>query len=312
MTGADPHLSGRAVERSRAVTIAVFVLSVIFFGFNWPIIKVALSYVEPLWFGFARIALGALALFAINLARGPLRLPDRRDLPAVLVFGILQVGFFIALIHYGVRYIGAGRAAVLAYTTPIWVIPLAALFLPDPISRFKWVGAALGIAGIGLLFNPLALDYTAPGMIAGYAMLLLAAILSSIAIVYLRGHRWVAQTLDLAPWQLLLGAIILFVLALAIEGPPRMEINQTSILAVGYNAFIASAFCMWGFALASRELPSATVSLGSLGTPVLGVASSGWLMGEVFDLSTLAGLGLIVLGVVLGTAADAIWAKRKT
>lgn len=311
MTGAGSSPSGRAVERPRAATIIIFALSVVFFGFNWPIIKVALQYVEPLWFGFARIALGALALFAINLARGKLALPDRRDLPAVLVFGVLQVGFFIALIHYGVRYIGAGRAAVLAYTTPIWVIPLAALFLADPISRFKWMGAALGIAGIALLFNPLALDYTAPGMIAGYAMLLLAAILSSIAIVYLRGHRWVSQTLDLAPWQLLLGAVILFVLAFAIEGPPRMVINRISLLAVGYNAFIASAFCMWGFALASRELPSATVSLGSLGTPVLGVAASIWLMGEVFDVPTLVGLGLIVSGVVLGTVADVIWAQRK-
>ncbi len=311
MTATGPNPTGRAVERPRVVTIVIFALSVVFFGFNWPVIKVAVQYIEPLWFGFARIALGALALFAINFARGRLQLPDRRDLPAVLVFGVLQVGFFIALIHYGVRYVGAGRAAVLAYTTPIWVIPLAALFLADPISRFKWIGAALGIAGIGLLFNPLALDYGAPGLIAGSAMLLLAAILSSIAIVYLRGHRWVAQTLDLAPWQLLIGAVILFVLAWAVEGPPRMTVNQTSILAVGYNAFIASAFCMWGFALASRELPSASVSLGSLGTPVLGVAASAWLMGEVFDVSTLLGLGLIVLGVVVGTVADAIWNGRK-
>src|SRR5512144_572319 len=258
----------------------------------------------PLWFAVARILLAALCFVALLLAAGGLRRPSRADLPVVLSVGVLQIAAFLGLTHFALKFVEAGRSAILAYTTPLWVTPLSALYLKEPLTKVRLLAVGLGMAGVGVLFNPLAVDYGDPCALLGNGMLLLSAVAWAAAIVHVRGHRWRAGPLALMPWQTLLGVLVLLPVAALVEPAPEIDWSAEFLAILFYNGPVASAFCYWAFVTVNRTLSATATALGSLGVPVVGVLASALTLGEPLTAATLAGLGLIGAGVaVLATAA---------
>jgi drug/metabolite transporter (DMT)-like permease len=289
---------------SRALAYALLPLVVLLWGANWPAVKVGLAYVPPLWFATLRTALGAACLFAFLALTGKLARPTRRDLPIVVSVALLQIAIFQPLTNFGLRHVAAGRAAVLVYTTPLWVTPGAVLLLGERLTRLKVAGLACGFGGVGMLFNPLALDWSSSDVVLGSLQLTAASMVWGLAILHIRAHRWHLSPLQLTPWQLLLGLGLLLPLTLVFEGRLGAEWNPTSIGVIVYNGPIATAFCYWAATTISRALPAITTSLSFLGVPAVGILCSLLFLGERPDAALLGGFGLILVGVTLVNLAD--------
>jgi drug/metabolite transporter (DMT)-like permease len=291
-------LGGEAAERRGAfLLLGAIVLA---WGVNWPVMKVGLGSIPPFWFGALRLLLGSCCLFLVALARGRFALPARGDWPVIASVGLLQMAGFLALVNLGLLNVPAGRSAVLCYTTPLWVAPGAALLLGETLRPRKLAGLALGLVGLLILFEPGSFDWSNRPVLLGNAFLLGGALLWSLTILHIRGHRWLGTALDLAPWQLLTGALPLLAIALATEGGPGViDWNRTSFLVLAYNGPIASGFCYWAAVAVTRRLPALTASLAFLAVPVMGLASSALALGERPDPALLGGFLMILLGLVL-------------
>ena len=291
-----------AMTHRRAYLLLASVI--LLWGVNWPVMKVGLLYMPPLWFAAARVLLGGACLFALVAARGRLRLPERRDLPILISVGVLQIALFLGLIHFSLQYVDAGRSAILAYTTPLWITPMAAVLLNEPMSKGRLAGLGLGLAGIGVLFNPATFDYSQTPALIGNGLLLLAALGWAVGIIHVRVHRWVMTSLELMPWQMLIGGILLAALAAWAEGdlPVRWSGPLAAILA--YNGLAASAFCYWAFVTVTRSLPATSTAMGALGVPVAGVLFSALFLAEPLSVTIILGLALITAGVALVVFGD--------
>ena len=138
---------------------------------------------------------------------GRLDTPNRKDYPVVLSVGILQIVGFMGLVHWGLLYVEPGQSAILAYTTPLWVVPLAAIVLKEGFSKLKFLGLLLGLGGLVLLLRPWGPNIGAQ-INVGDGLLLAAAASWAVAIVHVRGHDWHGDPLLLVPWQMALGAPI--------------------------------------------------------------------------------------------------------
>ena len=64
---------------SRGAAYGVFAVLVLIWGLNWPIMKMVVHLMPPLWFVVARLALGALCLFGL-LASNPQMGQEEPDL----------------------------------------------------------------------------------------------------------------------------------------------------------------------------------------------------------------------------------------
>lgn len=285
---------------------------IVLWGINWPIMKVGLGAIGPLWFAAARVLTGALCLFAVLAFQGRLKIPGRADLPILLSVGVFQVGITLGLMHSAVEYVAAGRSAILAYTTPLWVTPLAALILKERLTVARLTGLALGLAGVILMFNPTAVDFSDPNALKGNAMLLGAAISWACVIVHIRVHKWVLSPLQMMPWQMLLGGTIVGTAATLFESWDRIVWSWPLAAVLAYNGPIASAFCFWAIVSVSRGLPAVSTALGSLGVPLVGVVSSVWFLGERLSTADIVGLALIALGVARIATADFRAARNLT
>lgn len=288
-------MTGTTPRQAALLLAAVIVL----WGTNWPVMKVGLVYLPPLWFAAARVLLGSICLFAVVAAIGRIRFPGRADLPVVVSVAGLQIALFLALVNTGLQNVDAGRAAILAYTTPLWVAPIARIVLGERPRRHEGWALLLGLAGIGVLFNPRGFDFSDPRAVAGNAMLLAAALSWAVCIVHIRRHNWHMTPLQLMPWQMLIGGAALAVGAMAVEPVSDIRWSTDLIWVMAYNGPVASAFCFWAYVTVARSLPAITTALASLGVPVIGVLTSALVLGETLSFTRLGGLALIAAAIAL-------------
>lgn len=285
--------------------VLLLIAVVVVWGGNWPTLKLAIEHMQPLWFAALRLALGAATLFAVLAWRGQLAMPRRADWPVVASVGLLQMAAFSALINLGLQVVPAGRSAILAYTTPLWVAPGAALLLGERLTLARIAGVGLGLAGIAVMFNPLAVDWNDGRAMRGNGLLLLGALAWAASILHVRGHDWKETALEAVPWQMLVGLAVLLPLAWSLEGPPKGDTSPQFLAIAFYNGPIATAFAVWAVIRITKRLPAVTVSLGLLAVPAAGVVASALVLGEPLTASNLAGLTLIGAGVTTVAVSDA-------
>ena len=279
-------------------------------GLNFPVLKLGLAFSPPMLFTCMRMALGTLAMFIIAGLLGVLRLPRRGDLPILLSVGVLQNMAFITLVTLGVQYLPAGRAAILAYTTPIWVVPAAALFLGERFTLPRAMGVGLGLAGLLTVFNPLSIDWSNHDVFIGGGLIMLGTILWTAGLIHVRRHHWQGDVLSLIPWQLLTSVLALLPLALLVENPSEIDWQPQFIWMVVFSGAIASGICVAAQVAAIRSLPAVSLSLSSASVPAVGMLAAVWFLHEIPTRSDLTGFALIALGILVVGLADRRQALR--
>lgn len=295
---------------SRRTATVLLVLVILFWGANWPVMKFGLRYIAPLSLVAARVVLGAITMFVFTGVTGNLRLPSRNDWPIVLGIGLMQMTGFMALVTIALQVVPPGRSSILAYTTSLWVVPGAVLVLGERLGPLKLTGFLLGLAGVGVMFNPFGFDWSDPHVVLGNGLLLLAAVLWAALIVQIRYHRWEGSPLSLAPWQLGIAAIVLVPLAAIFDHGQPIRWSRNLDLVLLYNGLVTTAFCFWAITTVNRALPAITTSLGTLGVPVTSVIFAAIFLGEKITLTNSLGLLLIGCGLASVTLADRHGARR--
>ena len=281
----------------------LLVLLVLIWAISWPVIKVGVTAVPPLWYACFRYLIGTLCLFIFVGSRRALALPPRSDWALVVVSAVLQMAAYSALTGIALTVLPPGRASVLAFSTPIWVVPLAAWSLDEHIPRSVLVGVSLGILGVLAIASP-SLHSAASQELRAYALLIGAAAAWAFSIIFVRSHRFSATPLALAPWQMLIASSLLLPLALMVEGAPP-SIGARAAASLAYVGPIATAFAYWAVVEAGRHFRATTLSMALLAVPSLGILISALTLGEAVSASLIAGVLLIGAGIRLATIAAA-------
>lgn len=282
---------------------ALLTAAVLAAGTSWPVMKYALADATPVWFAAARAALSAIAAVALLAVLGKLRWPTRRDAPIIASVGSLQLCAFFAFSHLGLNLLPAGRSAVLAYTTTLWVVPLAGPFLGEWPRGGQVAGVALGLGGVAVLLAPTAGAWSGASSVLGHVYLLAAALAWALAILSSRGHRWHLTPLQVLPWQMLLASVLLFPLAALAEPGGGIALTARALAPLAYIGLFAGLVITWATTSAASMLPAAASSLGFLATPVIGAAISAAWLGETLTSDFVAGGALVLAGAALAIVA---------
>jgi drug/metabolite transporter (DMT)-like permease len=271
----------------------------LFWGLNWPAIKILLTGASPWALRAAGLAGGAALLAAVTVAFRQSLAVRREDWGKILVAGVLNCAAFNVLSAFAQMSLTASRAAILTYTMPLWSVLFAWIVLSEPIDRLRALALVLGAGGIALLAHPF-WDVVAAGRLPlGLVYVLGGAIAWAAGTVYLKWTRPAGDPLGLTTWQFAVGAVAAALGMLAFE-TPRLEIWRPEIAATfAFNVVFpqAAAYALW-FTLMARVTAS-TAALGTLLVPVCAVTASSLWLGERLDKLDLAGFALIVGGVLL-------------
>ncbi len=250
----------------------------LFWGLNWPMMKLALAEI-PVWtFRAACLAAGAVGLFIISRAQN-LSIRPRRDQLARLWFASLfNITGWQILVGYGVSMLPSGRSAILAYTMPVWTVILSVLFLHERFTVRKAIGVMVGMGALALLLAP---DWISLEAAPVGALLVLAAALSwAIGTVIIK--RWPTDlpTTAFVAWQLTLGGVPILIGAPLLDQNSWQPISLSATAALLYNMLITFIFCHWAWFRIATTAPASIAALSTMMIPVVGVFSGMLVLGE--------------------------------
>jgi len=285
-------------------------LLIIVLGINWPILSMGLREVSPVWMTVLRLAGGTLVVWVLTAVSGRLQLPPREDLPVVLSVAFFRLAFVYLMVFTALQFVPPGRSSVLVWTASLWAVPMAWRFLGERMTRLRWMGLALGIVGIVFLVEPWKMSWSDAGVIFAHGLLLVSAVSNAGAAVHIRRHRWVSTPLQAMPWQLLIALVPMVILALLVEGQPRINWSWQLGLIVAYQGVLATGLALWAQVWVLRTLPAVSTNLSLMMVPVVGLIASVVIVGEVVSLPVLVGLVGILIGVSLNLVADRSTPRR--
>lgn len=265
-------------------------------GTNWVIMKVALDYFAPAQFVEWRFGLGALILLTYILIK-KLPMPDKKYLPWVFGSGIFMIAANNMLIQYAMLDLGAGMAAVLNYTMPVWVLIPAHFILKERITIRKILSIILSLCGLCIL-----LGVSTDGHWYAILLAIASAWCWGIGTIIIKMKLTKCPPIQLTCGQMTAGAIMMILFNMASPAP---EINWTltAVLCLLYNGFLASALCffLWSYVLQHMEASKAGTAV--LVAPAVGVLAGIIFLGEDFTVSIACGMLLVALGVISAVTA---------
>lgn len=280
--------------------LGLLILLASLWGPSFLFIKVAVQDIPPLTLALGRVIIGAALLLAVlRWRRQPLS-RSRSTWRALAVVALLHNALPFVLFGWGEQYIDSALASILNGTTPLFTIVLAHFLVPgDRLTPAKLAGVLIGFAGLVVLTLPTFRDGI-QGTTWGILAVAAAAASYGIAIVYTRNHLRGLPPLVAPASQLALATLYLLPLTLLIDQPWRLPAPSpaalASMLALGVLG-TGLAFVVYYRLLETAE--PTYVSMVTYVIPVFGVILGVVVLGERLSWYSLAGFGLILLGVMI-------------
>ena len=266
---------------------------------NWPLMKLALGDAPPMQFVLIRLAGATALLWPFLLAVGEPALPLRGERLGLAWVGLLQVAGFMIFGIVGLSIVPAGRAIVLAYTMPLWAIPIGLTLWPEAFGWRQFAGAAVGFAGLVLFMNPGLVDWSNGRVLVGNAMLLGAAICWALGSCFYRSRTWRSAFWTQTFWQILVSVPPIAVLAvlLATDQPIHWSTKLVAILVYNWIVSTALGYFLWNKVL--TMIPASVAGQVMALTPVGGFLLSNTIFGGTAGADVVISIALIIAGIVL-------------
>lgn len=278
----------------------LLVLLSLLWGGSFLCVGIAVQELPVLTIIALRVSLAALVLWGIALFSGHQLPRGRKTWQAFLALGLLNNVIPFGLIVFGQQTIGAGLAAILNATTPLWTVLIAALFLADErFSKQKLFGVLLGLVGVIVMVGPDSLAGISRNL--GAQLAVLGATLS-YAFASVFGRRFAAakiSPLHTALGQVTASSFILVPLALMIDTPWASALpSQATIFAILGLAVLSTAGGYLLFFNILQRAGATNVSLVTLLIPPSAIAMGMLFLEETLQGIHFIGLALIILGLL--------------
>ncbi|MBW6401511.1 DMT family transporter [Roseomonas sp. HJA6] len=284
--------------RPDASGLGLLFATTIGWGLNWPAMKVLIAHLPVLSTRSLAGVLGLAVLTVVALVRQESLAVPRRLWPRLVLVSLLNVTAWMGLASFSLLWLAAAEATIVCYTMPVWAALMAWAVLGEKPGPARVAGLALAMSGLALLVlgRGVAVGLEkAPGVALGLG----SAVLFSLGTVITK--RW---PLGLPPttasaWQVGIGILPLALLALVFDDARLDAITPRDWALLAYGGVFALGLCYLSWFGALRRLPASLASLGTLLTPMIGVASAAIFLGEPFGWREALSLALTLSGVAL-------------
>ncbi|AFL53060.1 drug/metabolite transporter (DMT)-like permease [Sinorhizobium fredii] len=266
--------------------------------------RVAVAHVPPFTLVFLRLSLAAIALHVYLRGNHGLYPALVRRWREFLVMGLINNAIPHAFIFLGQTHIGAGLAAILNATTPVWTVLIANIATEDEkLTTAKISGCLLGLAGTVVLIGPSALAglFGAAGDVPLWALVLpvLAAVSYGCSATYGKRFRSLAPPVT-AAGQLTASTIVMLPVAAFADMPWTLPLPPLSaVLAILGLALVSTAYAYILFFRIMAEAGATNTSLVTLLVPPSAILLGYLFLGETLQAADVAGMALIAAGLAV-------------
>jgi drug/metabolite transporter (DMT)-like permease len=286
-------------DRSWRLKVALaFATVYLVWGSTYLAIRVGVQSLPPALFAGARfLAAGALlAVYARLVGQHWPR--GRREWRSILVAALFLLVGANGLVVWGEQWVPSNQAALLAASVALWLAGLGVLGRDgEALSPRRVLGLTLGFLGVAVLLLP------GEGFVfahLGGQLAILAAGLSWAAgSIYVKRAKPTTPPLMAAATQSLAAGVLLALIGLADGEAARWTWNREALLALAYLVVFGSCLAYAAYVWLLHAVSPAALGTYAYVNPAVAVVLGAWLLNESLDAVQLAGMAVILLGVVL-------------
>jgi drug/metabolite transporter (DMT)-like permease len=266
-------------------------------GSTWLVIKVGYGGLGPFTVAALRFLLAGALLTPMVPSLGARWPRGLEEWTLVAFVGVVLFGLDYGLIYWAEQFLDSGLTAILFAVLPLLTIACAHLYLPgDRMTPRKLSGALLAFAGVALLFGDrIQLDAATGPMLA----VLASALCAAVAAVASKRHGARIHPAALNGPAMLVGGVVLLGAALAAGEDMRFPRDTATWGAIAYLAIAGSIVTFLIYFALLKTWSVTSLSFISVFTPAIALALGFVVLDERPTQWTVAGAGLILVGVTL-------------
>ena len=287
-----------------SVHLVLVFVQLLFAGFA-VVGKLVLEHLPPLAVAGLRV-LGATPLLFLVAARSGRVMPPRRDLPLLVLLGLLGVTANQVLFVFGLQHTSATNASILMLSIPVFTVAVAAAVDRARPAAAQIGGVALAIAGALALLHPGRMSLAARTTV-GNALILANCLAFALFLVLQRPMLRRLGWSTVLAWSFLFGGLAVIPFAwLDLATLPWRHVGAGVWLGVVYIVFVAT---LLGYGLnswAMHRSSAALVATYTTAQPLFAAGLAAVFLGERLGWQEVVGFALIAAGLALVTRAPAV------
>jgi drug/metabolite transporter (DMT)-like permease len=278
---------------------------VLIWSTGWIVAKIAAPHADPLSFLSIRYAAAIALLAPLAFALGARWPRSGAEWRAGLASGVMLHGVYLGGVWWAIQHgVPAGVSALIAALQPLFTAVAAGPLLGERLGPKRWLGVALGFAGVAAVVAPKLL--ASGGGLGGLGLPVGVNVLAMAAVTAATLHQKRAlagvDLRALAPVQYL-GALGVTLPAVLLFGEFRFEVTFETVAALGWSVVVLSIVAiMLMLVMIERGEVSRMAALIYLVPPVAAVQAY-LLFGETLTAVQLIGMALAAVGVMLANGS---------
>jgi len=303
----DYRMSPVPEPASRLAKSAAVAVTTLIWGSTFLAISMGNDTVPPAWAATLRLAIAAVALFAILAVRRQ-SLPRGEAMVSAVLYGFFQFGLNLPLLYWAETDVPSGLCAIIFATLPLNNAILTHLFGLERLTLAKVAGAVLALAGVAVIFSAQVTLAVEPRHLFAVLIATWAAGLGSVFLK--RGPR--QSPIGANAVGATVGLVVCFFTSILLGETQSLPRGADAWFPILYLAIAASlgAFVLWAWLLNHSNITR--LSYISVVVPLVALTLGILVRGERPAPGSFLGAAIVLAGVALGVRVPAKLAKDPT
>lgn len=273
--------------------------------------KQAYPHLTPLTLVTLRLFIASGLLSIVSLAFGKLNRIRRKDIPGFIILALFEPFIYFLGESYGMKYLSPTLASLIISTMPLFTPFFAFYLLKEKLKPGNYFGIIISIAGVFLLIQNDRLYYESLSL---GVVLMMVAVFSAIGFtIYAKKLSERYNSYSIVVYQNILG-FVFFLPVFLISGNYNNLIhhfNFSLLMPVLKLAVFGSLLAFILFINTIRVIGISRANVFTNLIPVLTAIFSYYLLHEQFNAKRIAGVVIVIAGLVLSQMGTVFKLLRK-